>query len=215
MKILLIGPPGCGKGTQANLIINEFNIPQISTGDMLRKHVEVNSELGIKAKSSMDNGELVSDNVILGMMRKRLIQGDCKNGYILDGFPRTIPQAIGLDALLSKLNHSLDKVIVINVTDDTIVERMGGRRVHPASGRIYHIKFNPPKINNADDITGGKLIIRRDDEEKTVRKRLGIYHNSTSPLISYYSKEDLISIIDGNRKINEIFLNIKQILNND
>ena len=215
MKILLIGPPGCGKGTQANLIINEFNIPQISTGDMLRKHVEVNSELGIKAKSSMDNGELVPDNVILGMMRKRLIQGDCKNGYILDGFPRTIPQAIGLDALLSKLNHSLDKVIVINVTDDTIVERMGGRRVHPASGRIYHIKFNPPKINNADDITGGKLIIRKDDEEKTVRKRLGIYHNSTSPLISYYSKEDLISIIDGNRKINEIFLNIKQILNND
>ena len=215
MKILLIGPPGCGKGTQANLIINEFNIPQISTGDMLREHVRSNSKLGIEAKSYMNNGELVPDNVILGMMGKRLTQGDCKRGYILDGFPRTIPQAIGLDALLNKLNHRLDKVIVINVDDNIIVERMGGRRVHPASGRIYHIKFNPPKIDNTDDITGEELIIRKDDEEKTVRKRLEIYHNSTSPLISFYSKENLISIINGNQEINKVFLNIKENLNND
>ena len=215
MKILLIGPPGCGKGTQAKLIINKFNIPQISTGDMLREHVKNNSNLGLKAKSYMDNGELVPDSVILGMMEKRLIDNDCKNGYILDGFPRTIPQAIGLDTLLTKLNHKINKVVVINLTDDIIVERMGGRRVHPASGRIYHIKFNPSKIENLDDITGEQLIIRKDDKEETVRKRLAIYHNTTSPLISYYSKENLVINIDGNQGINEVFSNIKKYIKND
>ena len=215
MKILLIGPPGCGKGTQAKLIINKFNIPQISTGDMLREHVKNNSDLGLKAKSYMDNGELVPDSVILGMMEKRLIDNDCKNGYILDGFPRTIPQAIGLDTLLTKLNHKINKVVVINLTDDIIVERMGGRRVHPASGRIYHIKFNPSKIENLDDITGEQLIIRKDDKEETVRKRLAIYHNTTSPLISYYSKENLVINIDGNQGINEVFSNIKKYIKND
>jgi len=215
MKILLIGPPGCGKGTQAKLIINKFNIPQISTGDMLREHVKNNSDLGLKAKSYMDNGELVPDSVILGMMEKRLINNDCKNGYILDGFPRTIPQAISLDALLTKLNHKINKVVVINLKDDIIVERMGGRRVHPASGRIYHIKFNPSKIENLDDITGEELIIRKDDKEETVRKRLAIYHNTTSPLISYYSKENLVINVDGNQEINEVFSNIKKYIKND
>lgn len=213
MKILLIGPPGCGKGTQAKLIIKKFNIPQISTGDMLRDHINKQTNLGEEAKSYMDNGNLVPDNTILRMMENRLINSDCKNGYILDGFPRTIPQAIGLDTLLNKLNHRLDKVVVINVPDEIIVERMGGRRVHLSSGRIYHIKFNPPKSKNIDDITGEKLTIRKDDEEKTVRKRLEIYHNSTSPLINYYSNKNLIFNIDGDQSIEEVFSNIEKHLN--
>ena len=163
----------------------------------------------------MDDGNLVPDEVILGMMKERLDDTDSKNGYILDGFPRTIPQAKGLDKLLNELDQQLNYVIVIEVDDDAIVNRMGGRRVHPASGRIYHIKFNPPKKDNIDDITGEELIIRKDDKEKTVRKRLEIYHNTTSPLISYYSKENVVSNIDGNQGINKVFSTIKQYHQND
>ena len=164
MRILLIGPPGGGKGTQATKISEKYNIPQISTGDMLREHVNNQSDLGIKAKVYMKNGELVPDSLILDMMKVRLQDNDCTNGYILDGFPRTIPQAEGLNILLDSLNSPLDKVLVINVIDNKIVERMGGRRVHLSSGRVYHIKFNPPKLNNIDDITGEKLTIRDDDK---------------------------------------------------
>ena len=214
MKILLLGPPGGGKGTQAKFLINKLNIPQISTGDMLREHVENETNLGLEAKEYMNSGQLVPDKVILGMMKVRLNQEDCKNGYILDGFPRTIPQAKGLDSLLIELKQSLDCVIVIEVNDDTIVNRMGGRRVHLASGRVYHIKFNPPKVENRDDETGEELIIRPDDEETTVRKRLEIYHSDTSPLIDYYQLQNLVYTVNGETDIDIVSNAINEIITN-
>ena len=206
MRILLLGPPGGGKGTQSKFLMDKFNIPQISTGDMLRAHVKNNTELGKKAGEFMDKGELVTDSLILDMMEVRFKDNDCKNGYILDGFPRTITQAEGLDKLLVKINQKLDYVVVINVNDDEIVERMGGRRMHPSSGRVYHIKYNPPKNEGKDDITNEDLIIRDDDKENTVRNRLTVYHKQTKPLIEYYHK-NVISI-DGSQKIEDVKNNI-------
>tara|TARA_B100000029_G_scaffold64156_1_gene57475 strand:+ start:161 stop:796 length:636 start_codon:yes stop_codon:yes gene_type:complete len=202
MRILLLGPPGGGKGTQSNFLMDNFSIPQISTGDMLRTHVKNNTMLGEKAKEFMDKGELVADSLILEMMEIKLQEKDCKNGFILDGFPRTIIQAEGLNKLLNKINQSLDYVIVINVNDDEIVERMGGRRIHPESGRVYHIKYNPPKIEGKDDITNEDLIIRNDDKEDTVRNRLNVYHKQTKPLIQYYHKT--VIKIDGSQSINHV-----------
>ena len=210
MKLILLGPPGGGKGTQAKLLIEKYGIPQISTGDMLRDHVAQKTDLGMLAKSFMDKGELVPDSLILDMMEDRLAQSDCGNGYILDGFPRTTPQAEGLTVLLKKLNHNLDKVIVLNVDDDSIVERMGGRRVHLPSGRIYHVKFNPPKKHDLDDVTNEKLTIRKDDEESTVRKRLSIYHDSTKPLIEFYKNNSVI--INGTQDIDKVFNDITKSL---
>jgi len=215
MKVLLIGPPGGGKGTQAKLMVDNFKIPQISTGDMLRDHVKNKTELGIKAKEYMDSGQLVPDELILDMMQNRLNQSDCLNGYILDGFPRTIPQAEGLNSVLDKLNHNLDNVIILEVDDEIIVNRMGGRRIHTPSGRIYHIVYNPPVNANKDDITNEELSIRDDDREETVRKRLSIYHTTTSPLIDFYKNKNLVSYIDGTLKINEISRKINTILEND
>ena len=215
MKILLLGPPGGGKGTQAKYLINKLHIPQISTGDMLREHVSSQTELGLKAKGFMNTGALVPDGVILGMMRDRLGKNDCRGGYILDGFPRTIPQAEGLDELLLELNQKIDLVIVIKVSDNNIVKRMGGRRVHAASGRIYHIKYNPPKIENKDDETNDNLIIREDDKEDTVRKRLEVYHKETSPLIEYYKLKCIVSHVNGESKISDVSHSIDQILNLD
>jgi len=215
MKIILIGPPGGGKGTQAKLIVEKLNIPQISTGDMLREHVKNQTALGLKAKEHMEKGSLVPDNLILDMMGNRLEKSDCNSGYILDGFPRTIPQAEGLDNVLSNLNHQIDKVIVLEVNDNIIVDRMGGRRVHLPSGRIYHIKYNPPINENKDDQTNEELSIREDDKEETVRERLSIYHQTTSPLIEYYKNKDLASYIDGTLQINEINNQIIDILKND
>ena len=212
MKILLLGPPGGGKGTQAKYLINRLNIPQISTGDMLREHVNNKTDLGLKAKEYMSAGALVPDEVILGMMKGRLVDKDCNNGYILDGFPRTIPQAEGLDLLLEELDQKIDLIIVIKVKDDNIVERMGGRRVHPSSGRIYHIKYNPPKNEGKDDQTGEELIIRDDDQENTVRKRLGIYHKETSPLIEYYKSRSRVCHIDGEQSIDQVSQSIDKIL---
>ena len=206
MRILLLGPPGGGKGTQSKFLMEKFNIPQISTGDMLRTHVKENTELGEKAKKFMSKGELVTDSLILDMMEIRFQESDCSRGYILDGFPRTITQAEGLDILLEKINQKLDYVIVINVIDDEIVERMGGRRMHPGSGRVYHIKYNPPKNEGKDDITNENLIIRDDDKEDTVRNRLTVYHNQTKPLIEYYN-ENVISI-DGSQTIDNVKNNI-------
>ena len=206
MRILLLGPPGGGKGTQYKFLMEKFSIPQISTGDMLRAHVKNNTELGKKAKEFMDKGELVTDSLILNMMEVRFKDNDCKNGYILDGFPRTITQAEGLDELLVKINQKLDYVVVINVNDDEIVERMGGRRMHPSSGRVYHIKYNPPKNEGKDDITNEDLIIRDDDKEDTVRNRLTVYHNQTKPLIEYYNK-NVISI-NGSQAIEIVTNNI-------
>jgi len=184
MRLILIGPPGAGKGTQATFIKEKFAIPQISTGDMLRAAVKAGTALGLTAKKVMDSGSLVSDDIIIGLVKERLTQPDCAPGYLFDGFPRTIPQA---DAM-KEAGVGLDYVLVIDVPDEDIVLRMSGRRVHTASGRTYHVKFNPPKSPGRDDVTGEPLIQRVDDEEATVKKRLGIYHAQTKALIEYYNK---------------------------
>ena len=211
MKILLLGPPGGGKGTQSKFLMSKFNIPQISTGDMLRAHVKNDTTLGKKAKEFMDKGELVTDSLILDMMEVRFDEKDCENGFILDGFPRTIKQAEGLDKLFQKTNQKLDHVVVIDVEDDEIVSRMGGRRMHPESGRVYHIKYNPPKNEGKDDVTNEPLIIRDDDKEETVRNRLLVYHNQTKPLINYY-RQNVINI-NGSQPIDKVKSNIIEKLN--
>ncbi|MGG4604223.1 adenylate kinase [Paenalcaligenes sp. Me131] len=183
MRLILLGPPGAGKGTQATFITQEFSIPQISTGDMLRAAVKAQTPLGLEAKAVMDAGKLVSDDIIIGLVQDRLTQNDCASGYLFDGFPRTIPQA---DAL-KNAGVSLDYVIEIDVPSEDIIERISGRRVHPASGRSYHVRFNPPKTEGVDDITGEALIQRDDDCEETVRHRLDVYANQTRPLVDYYS----------------------------
>ncbi|PLC48429.1 adenylate kinase [Pollutimonas subterranea] len=183
MRLILLGPPGAGKGTQAAFITEKFGIPQISTGDMLRAAVKAQTPLGLEAKKIMDTGGLVSDDIIIGLVRDRLQQPDCKDGYLFDGFPRTIPQA---DAL-KNARVALDYVVEIVVAEENIIERMSGRRVHPASGRSYHTKFNPPKTPDIDDITGDPLVQRDDDLEETVRHRLSVYREQTRPLVDYYS----------------------------
>jgi adenylate kinase len=186
MRIILLGSPGSGKGTQAQFITKKYAIPQISTGDMLRAAVREGSPLGVEAKKVMDAGGLVSDEIILGLIKERIALPDCVNGYLLDGFPRTIVQAQGLEAMGVEIDH----VIEINVADEAIVERIAGRRVHPKSGRTYHIKYQPPKNDGIDDATGEVLIQRDDDKEETVRKRLCVYHEQTKPLVGYYSAPD-------------------------
>ncbi|MBS3963045.1 MAG: adenylate kinase [Methylomonas sp.] len=183
MRIILLGSPGSGKGTQAQFITEKFAIPQISTGDMLRAAVRGGTPLGVAAKKVMDAGGLVSDDIILGLIKERIGRDDCKNGFLLDGFPRTIAQAEGL----ANMGVELDHVIEIAVDDEEIIKRMSGRRVHPASGRSYHIAFNPPKIEGIDDISGEPLVQRDDDQEDTVRKRLSVYHEQTKPLVDFYS----------------------------
>jgi adenylate kinase len=184
MRLILLGPPGAGKGTQAKYIVERFGIPQISTGDMLRAAVKAGTPLGIAAKKVMDAGQLVSDEIIIGLVQERLKEPDCAKGYLFDGFPRTIPQA---DAM-KDAGVALDWVLEIDVPDAEIIERMSGRRVHPASGRTYHVKFNPPKVAGKDDATGEDLVQRDDDREETVRKRLEVYRQQTRPLVDYYSK---------------------------
>lgn len=182
MRIILLGAPGAGKGTQAQYIKERYGIPQISTGDMLRAAVKAGTELGLKAKSIMDAGQLVTDDLIIALVKDRLTQDDCKNGYLLDGFPRTIVQA---DAMRSN-GIDVDHVVEFVVDDEEIVKRLSGRRVHAASGRVYHTEYNPPKNADKDDVTGEALVQREDDKEATVRKRLEVYHNQTKPLIDYY-----------------------------
>jgi adenylate kinase len=184
MKLILLGGPGAGKGTQAGFITAKYGIPQISTGDMLRAAVKAGTPMGLAAKKVMDAGGLVSDDIILGLIGERLKQPDCAKGFLLDGFPRTIPQAEALRVQ----GVELDYVLEIDVSDEEIIKRMSGRRVHPGSGRTYHIVFNPPKVEGKDDVTGEPLIQRDDDKEETVRKRLAVYHSQTQPLIEYYSK---------------------------
>ncbi len=183
MKIILLGGPGAGKGTQAEFISEKYNIPMISTGNMLRAAVKAGTELGKEAKVVMDAGGLVSDKIILGLITERVAEADCENGFLLDGFPRTIPQAEGLE----EIGVGIDYVAEIRVDDDEIVKRMSGRRVHEGSGRTYHVVFNPPKVEGKDDATGESLVQRDDDKEVTVRKRLEIYHQQTKPLVDFYS----------------------------
>ena len=183
MRVILLGGPGAGKGTQANYIKERYGIPQISTGDMLRAHVKAGSALGVAAKKIMDEGGLVSDDIIMGMVKERIAEDDCRSGYLFDGFPRTIPQAESLKAA----GVAIDAVVEIDVPDGEIIKRMSGRRVHLPSGRTYHVSFNPPQEEGKDDVTGEPLIQRDDDHEETVRARLKIYHDQTEPLINFYS----------------------------
>ena len=182
MRVILLGGPGAGKGTQANFIKDKFSIPQISTGDMLRAAVKAESELGMQAKEVMESGGLVSDDIIIGLVKERIREPDCANGFLFDGFPRTIPQA---EAMVEAGVH-IDHVVEIAVDDEEIVARLSGRRVHPGSGRVYHVRYNPPRQEGVDDETGEALVQRDDDSEETVRKRLEIYHSQTSPLIDFY-----------------------------
>jgi len=182
MRLILLGAPGAGKGTQAQFICEKFGIPQISTGDMLRAAVKAETELGMQAKSVMDSGGLVSDDIIIGLVKERIQQADCKSGFLFDGFPRTIPQAEAME----EAGVAIDHVVEIAVDDEEIVARLSGRRVHPGSGRVYHVEHNPPQRDGQDDATGEKLVQREDDQEETVRKRLQVYHSQTSPLIDFY-----------------------------
>ena len=183
MRLILLGGPGAGKGTQASFICQKFGIPQISTGDMLRAAVKAGTPLGLAAKAVMDRGDLVSDDIIIGLVKERIAQPDCAKGFLFDGFPRTIPQA----EAMKTSGVDLDHVVEVYVPDATIIERMSGRRVHVASGRTYHVKFNPPKVAGVDDVTGEPLIQRDDDKEETVKKRLDVYQKQTRPLVEYYS----------------------------
>ena len=213
MNLIILGPPGAGKGTQAAFISSEKNIPHISTGDMLREAIKNGTELGLQAKAVMDAGNLVSDELIIELVKERISQDDCKNGFLFDGFPRTIPQAESLQK-----NHvDINGVIELVVADEEIIKRMSGRRIHLASGRTYHIDFNPPKKSGVDDETGEELIIRKDDEPETVKDRLKVYWTQTQPLIEYYSKFKNVSdfkylTVDGTLSVEEIKNNIKDFL---
>ena len=213
MRIILLGAPGAGKGTQAQFLMAKFGIPQISTGDMLRAAIKAGTDLGIKAKAVMDAGQLVSDELIIGLVKERINEDDCKQGFLLDGFPRTIPQA---DAMKEN-GVSVDSVIEFDVPDEVIVERMAGRRVHAGSGRVYHTTYNPPKVAGKDDETGEDLSIRPDDEEATVRKRLAIYHDQTKPLVDYYKSDADAGqcnylTIDGTQPVEQVSALIAQTL---
>ncbi|MGM0480439.1 MAG: adenylate kinase [Pseudomonadota bacterium] len=205
MRIILLGAPGAGKGTQAQFLMTTFGIPQISTGDMLRSAIKSGSELGKKAKQVMDAGQLVSDEIIIELVKERITEPDCQNGFLLDGFPRTIPQA---DAMREH-GIEVDYVLEFSVPDEVIVERMSGRRVHPGSGRVYHVQHNPPKEEGKDDETGEELVVRPDDQEHTVRKRLSVYHEQTEPLVEYYKRlsakgETEYHEIDGTQPVEEV-----------
>jgi len=213
MKIILLGAPGAGKGTQAQFIMNKFGIPQISTGDMFRAAIKAGIELGKQAKALMDEGKLVPDELTVALVKDRISQPDCANGFLLDGFPRTIPQA---DALKDS-GVKIDYVLEFDVPDEVIVERMSGRRVHQASGRSYHIVYNPPKVEGKDDVTGEDLIIRADDKPETVLDRLAVYHKQTSPLIDYYQAEAKAGNtqyfrLDGTQKVEAVSQELDKIL---
>ena len=213
MRIILLGAPGAGKGTQAQFIMEKYGIPQISTGDMLRAAIKAGTELGKQAKAVIDAGQLVSDDIILGLIKERIAESDCEKGFLLDGFPRTIPQADGL----KEMSVDVDYVIEFDVADSVIVERMSGRRAHLASGRTYHVVYNPPKVEGKDDVTGEDLVVRDDDKEETVRARLGVYHEQTAPLINYYGKEAEAGNtkylkFDGTKQVAEVSADIEKAL---
>ncbi len=213
MRIILLGAPGAGKGTQAQFIMDKFGIPQISTGDMLRAAIKAGTEMGKQAKSVIDAGQLVSDDIILGLVKERIAQADCEKGFLLDGFPRTLPQADGL----KEISVAVDYVIEFDVSDEVIVERMSGRRAHLASGRTYHVTFNPPQIEGKDDVTGEDLVVRDDDKAETVLARLGVYHEQTAPLITYYGKDAAAGNttylkFDGTKAVSEVSADLEKAL---
>lgn len=216
MRVILLGPPGAGKGTQAAHVCEKLGVPQISTGDMLRAAVKEGTPLGLEAKKVMDAGGLVSDAIIVGLVKERIAQPDCANGFLFDGFPRTIAQA---DALKAE-GIGIDAVIEMQVEDEEIVGRMSGRRVHPGSGRVYHVRYNPPKVEGKDDLTGEPLVQRDDDREETVRKRLQVYHQQTKPLVEYYSSwaqsgepgAPRYEVVDGQGPVDEVKQRMMQAL---
>ena len=212
MKIIMLGAPGAGKGTQAKKIAQKYEIPHISTGDIFRANIKNGTELGKKAKTYMDQGLLVPDGLTVDLVIDRVNQEDCKNGYILDGFPRTIPQAESLDAALAKMGQKVDYAINVEVPDENIINRMSGRRACVGCGATYHIKYNPPKTEGICDACGEKLILRDDDKPETVQKRLGVYHDQTQPLIDYYGKAGVLKEVDGTVDMEEVFLAIVNIL---
>lgn len=216
LHLMLIGAPGAGKGTQAERLTQKYHIPQISTGDLLRAEIAKGSPLGISAKQTMETGGLLSDDIIFALVRERLNQPDCAHGFILDGFPRTLAQA----KMLQEAHIDIDHIIDINIDDQEIIKRMSGRRIHPASGRVYHIVYNRPKVAGKDDLTGQPLVQRKDDEEQTVKKRLAVYHQQTEPLISYYKNEAAknpealkIHTINGTGNVDEVSKKIVSALN--
>lgn len=212
MNLVFLGPPGAGKGTQAKILIERYSIPQISTGDMLREHRAKGTELGKKAQEYMDKGQLVPDEIILGMVKERLSQADCEKGFILDGFPRTVAQAEALDNILAEMGKKLDFALALVVPDELLVERLTGRRTCKSCGMMYHIKYKPPKVEGKCDHCGGELYQRPDDNEETVRNRLKVYHESTAPLIDYYKKRGILKEVDGSKSIEEITTQLISIL---
>ena len=212
MKIIMLGAPGAGKGTQAKKVAKKYNIPHISTGDIFRANIKEKTELGNKAKEYMDKGELVPDDITIGMLLDRIHKADCKDGFVLDGFPRTIPQAKSLSEALSKLNEKIDYAINIDVPDDSIITRMSGRRACLSCGSTYHIKYSAPKKENICDNCGSELVIRDDDKPETVKKRLDVYHKQTQPLIDYYDNENILANVDGTKDMEEVFLDIVAVL---
>ncbi|SHH15679.1 Adenylate kinase [Anaerosphaera aminiphila DSM 21120] len=214
MKLVILGPPGAGKGTQADFIIKKYNIPHISTGDIFRENIKNNTELGKKAKAYMDKGLLVPDEVVIEIVQDRIVKDDCKDGFLLDGFPRTVAQAVSLDAELDKLGTKLDRVININVDQSILVDRAVGRRICKTCGATYHIKYNPPKVEGICDIDQTPLIQRDDDVKETVETRIQVYFDQTSPLIDYYHAQGLLLDIDGDQDIKKVFEDIVQGLNN-
>ena len=212
MKLILLGPPGAGKGTQAKMLMDRFDIPQISTGDILRAAVKDGTPMGLKAKGCMDSGELVPDEVVVGIVKERLQKADCDKGFILDGFPRTVPQADALSADLVELEKQLDAVISLNVDIDALVERLTGRRSCRDCGRGYHVTFDPSGISDVCDSCGGELVQRDDDQEITIRKRLDVYQEQTEPLVAYYRSAGLLKELDGMQDINIVQQNMLDIL---
>ena len=212
MKIIMLGAPGAGKGTQAKKIAEKYTIPHISTGDIFRANIKNNTELGQKAKTYMDKGELVPDELVVDLIMDRFKEADCANGYVLDGFPRTIPQAEALDKALAALGDKVDYAIDVNVPDENIVNRMGGRRACVGCGATYHLVYAPTKTEGICDVCGKELILRDDDKPETVQKRLNVYHEQTQPLIDYYTKAGILKTVDGTVDINDVFAAIVEIL---
>ena len=212
MKVIMLGAPGAGKGTQAKMIAEKYGVPHISTGDIFRANIKGGTELGQKAKSYMDKGELVPDELVVDLVVDRVNQDDCTKGYVLDGFPRTIPQAEALDAALEKMGQKIDYAIDVDVPDENIVKRMGGRRACVGCGATYHLVYAAPKKDGICDVCGGELILRDDDKPETVKKRLDVYHEQTQPLIDYYTKAGALRTVDGTIDIDEVFAAIVKIL---
>ena len=215
MKIVMLGAPGAGKGTQAKRIAAKFSIPHISTGDIFRANIKNNTLLGAKAKSYMDKGELVPDELVIELIMDRFAQDDCVNGYVLDGFPRTIPQAEELDKALKSVNDNLDYAIDVEVPDDNIINRMSGRRACVNCGATYHIVHNPPKVENECDTCNGELILRDDDKPETVKNRLDVYHTQTEPLLKYYTEKGILYTVDGTQDMDTVFDSICKIVGNE